>query len=71
MYYLNALGYTHPPAFDTQKEALDQMKDFIADDKKRTSYRLAQINHSRTHKELRIGSRQGVHVYAEYWVTSD
>jgi len=68
MYYLHALGYELPPSFRTLKEARAAMKQNIKDDIKRSSYSLHLVNHNKDHKELKIGSAQGIHTYSEYWI---
>lgn len=68
-YAVNALGYTHPPIFDTLSEAKTEMKKYIADDKSRNYMSLTLIHHSPLHKELKIGGKQGYHTYSEYWIT--
>jgi hypothetical protein len=68
MWILHALGYEMPPQFKTRKEARIAMRDNIREDVKCSSLRLCQVNHSKDHKELKIGSSQGVHTYSEYWI---
>ena len=65
---LHALGYEMPPHFNTKKEAKAAMRTNIKEDAKRSSHRLCMVIHSDDHRELKIGSSQGVHTYSEYWI---
>ena len=70
MYILHALGYEMPPMYETRKEARKAMNENVKYDKANAHYKkLSLINHSKDHKELKIGCRQGIHTYSEYWIT--
>ena len=68
MYILHALGYEMPPQFRTLNEARQAMAKNIREDRHFTCHKLSCIKHSNNHKELKIGGRQSITTFSEYWI---
>ena len=68
MFILHALGYEMPPQFETLKEARAAMAENIREDQHFTCHKLSCIKHDKNHKELKIGGRQSITTFSEYWI---
>ena len=69
MWILHALGYEMPPCFKTIMAARKAMAQNAKEDKATSSFKLYTIKHDKDHIELKIGSKQGIHTYSEYWIS--
>ena len=67
-YVLHALGYEMPPIFDSLLEARSAMADEIVSDIDISNNKLVKIRHDKDHYELKIGSRQSLSTFSEYWI---
>ena len=66
-FHVCSRGHECFPSFPTREEARAAMAEFVAEDMKRRKY-LTKIRHNADHIEIKIGGRQSVSTWSEYWV---